>query len=273
MTRFWRILTIVFQYFANFAEKITKKHFAMKRLLFYVACLTSFLTFTNSTFAQWSFGTTATLESRYVWRGQALGLNAPCIEPGATLGYKGFALDVWGAFSLNAVEYQELDWTLSWTSKNEMFKFMVTDYAFPSFSSTFHYFDYNQSSTSHVVEAGLSFAIPKIDLALNVYSNFYGADAHDINGNMVYSTYMELAYSPSWEAQNTDFDIAIGCALNGKEGYSFYGNDGFGVVNVAVGATKKLEVSSKLTIPVFARIIANPTADQMYFVCGTSIEL
>lgn len=245
----------------------------MKRLLFYVACLTSFLTFSNSILAQWSFGTTATLESRYVWRGQALGLNSPCVEPGATLGYKGFALDVWGAFSLNAVEYQELDWTLSWTSKNEMIKLMVTDYAFPNLLGSFRYFDYNQNTTSHVMEAGMTFVIPKTDLSLSLYSNFYGADACDINGDMVYSTYLEVAYNLAWEAQNTEFDFAVGCALNGKSGYSFYGNDGVGIVNVAVGATKNLEVSSKLTLPVFGRIIANPTANQMYLVCGTSIEL
>lgn len=245
----------------------------MKRLLFYVACLTSFLTFTHSAFAQWSFGTSATLESRYVWRGQALGLNSPCIEPGATLGYKGFALDVWGAFSLNAVEYQELDWTLSWTSRDEMIKLMVTDYAFPTFFGTFRYFDFKQNTTSHVMEAGLTFAIPKTDLALSLYSNFYGADARDINGDMVYSTYLELAYNLAWEAKNAEFDFAVGCALNGKSGYSFYGNDGFGVVNIAVGATKNLSISPSLTLPVFGRVIANPVANQMFLVCGTSIEL
>lgn len=273
MTRFLRIITVVSQCFATFATETRKKDYAMKRLLFYAACLASFFTFTNSSFAQWSFGTTATLESRYVWRGQALGMNAPCIEPGATVGFKGFALDVWGAFSLNAVEYQELDWTLSWTSKNEMVKVMVTDYAFPTLLGPFRYFDYGQSSTSHVMEAGLAFAIPKTDLSLSLYSNFYGADARDIDGDMVYSTYVGLAYTLAWEKQSTDFDFALGCALNGKSGYSFYGNDGFGVVNIAVGATKNLEISSKLTLPVFGRIIANPVADQMYFVCGTSIEL
>lgn len=245
----------------------------MKKILFSIACLTLFISFSYCTFAQLSFSTSANFESRYVWRGQPLGLNTPTIEPGASLGFKGFALDVWGAFSLNSSEYQELDWTLSWTSSNEVVKLMVTDYAFPTLGVLYHYFDYAAATTPHVLEAGVIFNVPKTNLSLSVYSNFYGNNARNDDGTLVYSTYVELGYAYEWMNGGTTFDFGLGCALNGKENHSFYGNDGFGVVNVSVGATKYLEITSSFKVPVFGRLIANPVSNKLFLVCGTTIEL
>lgn len=244
----------------------------MKKCLFTIL-LFSFFLGNSSLFAQLSFSTGADIQSRYVWRGQALGGNAPCIEPGATLSYGGLSLDLWGAFSLNSSEYQELDWTLSYTFLNEMIRLQVTDYSFPNYNSLHHYFDYKANTTEHVMEAGLLFSVPSTSLSLALYTNFYGADARDINGEMVYSTYAELVYDLECESISTDFNFALGCAFNGKSGYSFYGNDGFGIVNICVGATRKLEITPSFSLPIYGQVIANPVADKMFLVCGSRIEL
>ncbi|MCQ2295565.1 MAG: hypothetical protein MJZ67_07915 [Bacteroidales bacterium] len=222
--------------------------------------------------AQVDFGMSADMQSRYVWRGQALGGSAPCLQPAATIGWKGLALDLWGCFSLNSSEYQELDWTLSYTMLDDMIRVQVTDYACPNYTSFHHYFDYNQNTTEHVLEAGLTFNVPKTNLSASVFTNFYGADAHTADGNLVYSTYAELGYEWNCEKVGTDFAFALGCALNGKDGYSFYGNDGFDVVNISVTATRTINLSTTFSLPVYAQVMANPAADKMFLVCGTHID-
>lgn len=222
--------------------------------------------------AQVEFGMSADFQSRYVWRGQAVGGNAPCLQPAATLSWKGLALDMWSSFSLNSTEYQELDWTLSYTMLDDMIRLQVTDYAFPNYTSFHRYFDYNQSTTGHLLEGGLIFNVPQTNLSASVFTNFYGADAMTENGDLVYSTYAELGYEWNCEKIATDFNFALGCALNGKSGYSFYGNDGFDVVNVSVMATRTLNISSTFAMPVYAQVIANPTDNKMYLVCGAHID-
>lgn len=219
--------------------------------------------------AQWSFEPSVDLQSRYVWRGQALGGDGPSVQPGATIGWNGLTLGVWGTYNLGMNSYQELDWTLAYSMLDETVTLMVTDYAFPTLASGYRYFDY---AGSHVIEAGVVIAIPKTNLSLAAYTNFFGADARTVDDKMVYSTYAELQWTLPWEKQKTEFDMAIGAALNGKAGYSFYGNDGVGVVNIAVGATKELHVSPTLSIPCYGRIVANPVANQMFLLCGTHID-
>lgn len=241
----------------------------MKKNIF----LVFMLLFMGSSFAQVSFNISADLQSRYVWRGQALGGNAPCIEPGASIGYKGLSFGVWGAYSLNSTEYQELDWTISYSFLDDMLKVMVTDYSFPFYSSTFHYFDYDKNSTNHVIEGGLVFNVPSTQLSLSVYTNLYGADARTIDNEMVYSTYAELGYELECKKINTNFNFVVGCALNGEKNHSFYGNDGFGLVNLGITATHMLEITPSFSLPIYGQVIANPVDNKMYLVGGAHIEL
>ena len=240
----------------------------MKKILCTIAILMFSASFLDVQ-AQWSFSASADLQSRYIWRGQPLGGEGPSLQPGASLSWQGLSLSVWGAYNIGICEYQELDWTLSYSFLDEMFNIQVTDYAFPSLLSNYHYFDYE---SNHVIEAGISFAVPHTDLALSVYTNVYGADAVKADGSLNYSTYAEASYTLGWESANTDFDFAIGAALNGEDGASFYGNDGFGIVNIACGATKTIGITPSFQLPVYIRAIANPVADKMFLLCGATIQ-
>lgn len=240
-------------------------------------CITYLLLFVVSmmgskVMAQVDFGMSADFQSRYVWRGQALGGNTPFLQPAATIGWKGLALDLWGSFSLSSIEYQELDWTLSYTMLDDMICVQVTDYSFPNYTTFHRYFDYRQNTTSHVLEAGILFNVPKTNLSASIFTNFYGDDARTAAGDLVYSTYAELGYEWNCEKIATNFNFALGCALNGNDGYSFYGNDGFDVVNISVMATRTLNLTSTLSLPVYAQVVANPTANKMFLVCGTHID-
>lgn len=219
-----------------------------------------------------SFTLNADCQSRYVWRGQPLGGAAPAIEPAATVSWKGLSFGVWSAFSLSQDPYQEIDWTLSYSFWKKYITLMVTDYSFPTYERDFRYFDYRPDYTTHVLEGGLQFSVPKTDLTLSAFTNFYGNDARKSNGSLVYSTYCEAKYILTIKKWRTDFDFTCGLALNGKDN-GFYGNDGFGCVNVAVGATKEFFINSSFVLPVYMRVIANPATDKLYFVAGTTFSL
>lgn len=222
--------------------------------------------------AQVSFSAQADLQSRYVWRGLLAGGNCPSLQPGATLAWKGVALDVWGAYSLTACDHQELDWTLSYTVGDELLRLQLTDYSFPTLGD-YRYFDYRKDFTDHVLEVGMVLNIPSTELTLSAFCNIWGNDARNADGSQVFSAYAELGYSHAFEAINTTLDCAAGCALNGGDMGGFYGNDGFALVNLSVGFTYEPGDDAWMRLPVNAHLIANPNANMMWLVCGTTIPL
>lgn len=64
--------------------------------------------------------------SAYIWRGQELTRNSIVLQPAATVGYKGFSLNVWGNLDTKpyspvdanySAKYTETDYTLSYSKK------------------------------------------------------------------------------------------------------------------------------------------------------------
>lgn len=244
----------------------------MKKCAFFIV-LALTCTFASKIKAQVSFSAQADLQSRYLWRGQLAGGNSPSIQPGATLSWKGLALDVWGAYSLTDIDHQELDWTLSYTFLDDMLRLQLTDYSFPTMLGGYHYFDYRKDVTDHLMEVGLQFNIPTTELTLSAYCNVWGNDTRNLDGSMVYSAYAELSYSHEFSGINTTLDCAAGCALNSGNLGGFYGNDGFALVNLSLGFTYQPDESAWLKAPVYARLIANPNDSKMWLMCGTTIPL
>lgn len=68
----------------------------------------------------------ADLVSGYVWRGQDLGNVS--IQPGLSVGYKGWSLAVWGSVGIDKEDTKELDLTLGYSTGG--FSLSVTDYWF-----------------------------------------------------------------------------------------------------------------------------------------------
>jgi hypothetical protein len=211
------------------------------------------------------------IQSRYVWRGLALGGSSPSVQPSVTYSYKGLNVGAWGSFSLCNPQYQELDLSLSYNIKN-IITFLVTDYDNPRYDKEFHYFNYDKDSTQHVFEGGVILNVPKTDISLGVYTNLYGNDKKKDNGDIVYSTYAEIKYKYEIKKLNTIMDFACGFALNGQD-EGFYNNDGFSCVNLALGFTKQIAISNNLSLPIYTRLIANPNDNKLYLVCGTTITL
>lgn len=251
----------------------------MKKILFFIMATVILSTVTNLN-AQSSFSISTDLQSRYIWRGQPLGQNVPSIQPGAKYSLKGLSIGVWGAFSTSELVSQELDLYVSYTFLKDMFTVILTDYSFPQDKSVFRYFDYNKDVTTHLFEGGLVFnGLEAFPLSASVYVNLYGADAKNIDGDNVFSTYGEISYNPACEKLNTNFNFFAGFAFNGgyKLGgvpvYGFYGNEGFACVNLGAGATKDLKITDSFSLPVSTKIIFNPDANKAYLTISTGISL
>ena len=68
----------------------------------------------------------ADLVSGYIWRGQDLG--GVSLQPGMSVGYKGFSLGAWGSVGLESTDTKEFDLTLGYSTGG--FSISVTDYWF-----------------------------------------------------------------------------------------------------------------------------------------------
>jgi len=197
----------------------------------------------------------ADLVSRYVWRGTDYG-KSPSIQPYMEAGIGDFAIGVWGAYSTNQWEPQEMDIYFNYTF-NDMVTIGFFDYFFPAEFSGYDYFDYANDSSGHIFEAYATFnGLENIPVSALFGVNLYG----DSNNSL----YVELGYSFSI------LDLFVGMG-NGFYTVEDPGKpDKFGVVNVGISASKEVPVTDKYAIPISASLITNPNAKAVYLVFGIS---
>jgi hypothetical protein len=158
---------------------------------------------------------------------------------------------------------QEVDLYASYTFVKDMFTLGVTDYFFPDATVTMNnYFDYSDSTTGHIFEGNLAFnGTEKVPVYFSANCNFYGADKDD-------SWYFEVGYNGSCKI--VDFTVFMG-ATTGKGIYLTPGADGFSIVNVGLGVSKDIKITEKWSLPVFAQLITNPQAQNIFAVFGFSL--
>jgi hypothetical protein len=214
----------------------------------------------------------ATMMSRYIWRGLPLGGAYPSIQP--TLEYSNgkFAIGAWGAFSTSGLQNQEVDLYASYTFAKDFLTLTLTDYYFPSDTANYNYFVYDNKTTKHVFEAMLKFnGTEKLPLTVFVATNFYGADAKKLNGDNVLSTYIELGYT--LKMKETTIITFLGSAINapGDNLNGFYGNLKTGIINLGVSASKEIKITDKFALPVTSSLIFNPYAQKIYFTFGFTL--
>ena len=247
-------------------------------LLIFVFVLVSSVFVNNFTYAQDSLSkckikTSVAFQSRYIWRGQALGGAYPSIQPTLELSKSKFTLGAFGAFSTSGIiPNQEIDLYANYTFYKDMFTFTITDYFFPKDFSNYDYFNYTKNNTGHVFEGALKFNGPdKLPLTFMVATNVYGADAKKADGNIIYSTYVELGYTK--KVKETSLNMFIGSSLNapGNDVPGYYANVKTGIVNLGVTASKDIVITDKFSLPVSSSLIFNPDARKIFFVFGFSL--
>ena len=201
--------------------------------------------------------------SQYVWRGQDLG--GVSVQPTLGLAYKGLSLSAWGSAGLsNPADTREFDLTLAYTIGG--FNIGVTDYWFNAGLDPLNrYFAYAADCTNHVFEANIGYDFGFA--SLQWYTNFAGNDGLTPAEKRAYSSYVEV--SVPFVLGGVDWTAAAGAVPFATD---FYGVEGFGVVNVALTASKDIRITDSFSIPVFAQVAANPYSKNAFFVFGITLQ-
>ena len=201
--------------------------------------------------------------SSYVWRGLELGDVS--IQPTLGISYKGLSLSAWGSTGLsNPADTREFDLTLAYTIGG--FNIGVTDYWFNAGLDPLNrYFAYAANCTNHVFEANVGYDFGFA--SLQWYTNFAGNDGLTPAGKRAYSSYVEI--NVPFVLGGVDWTATAGAVPFATD---FYGVEGFGVVNVALTASKDIRITDSFSIPVFAQVAANPYSRDAFFVFGITLQ-
>ena len=187
--------------------------------------------------------------SHYVWRGQDLG--GVSVQPSVGISYKGISFSAWGSEGLsNPLDTRELDFTLAYEAGG--FNIGVTDYWFPE-------------NASKVFEANIGYDFGFA--SLQWFTNFAGDDSLNDKGGMAYSSYLEASIPFSFGT--VDWTATAGVVPFATD---FYGVDCFAFINLALTASKVIQITDSFSIPVFAQLAANPYAKNVYLVFGITLE-
>ena len=221
----------------------------MKRLMLSLFAAVFFLAGTTPAGAQDAVEVTlgTDIVSRYIWRGQDLG--GVSVQPALGIGYKGFSLSAWGSVGLSQPsDAKEIDLTLGYTLGG--FHIGVTDY----------YVDRN-----HVFEGtvGYDFGFA----SLNWYTNFAGNDIVESTGKCAFSSYLEA--NVPFALGGVDWTATAGVVPFATD---YYNARRFAVVNLALTASKPIQVTDSFSIPVFAQLAVNPHSRQAFFIVGVTLR-
>ena len=201
--------------------------------------------------------------SSYIWRGQDLGNVS--LQPTLGIGYKGLSLTAWGSVGLSdPSDTKEFDMTLGYTIGG--FNIGITDYWFNNgLDPENRYFKYDAHGTNHVFEANVGYDFGPA--SLQWFTNFAGNDGVNKDGKRAYSSYVELTVP--FKLANVDWTATAGAVPFCTD---FYGTDGFAVTNLALKATKDIQMTETFSVPVFGQVVANPCSQKAYLVIGFTLQ-
>ena len=213
------------------------------------------------------------LVSSYVWRGMYQ--SGAAFQPTLGLSVGGFSATAWGSVDFTGQGHKEADLTLGYTiggltlSVADLWWAGESGIKNSNENGKNNYFNFNNHTTNHILEAGISYQLPfeKFPLRLSWYTMVWGADK-DVEGDQAYSTYIEAAYPFSVKT----FDLVAMVGASPWKSAANYLNDGFAVTNVSLRASKDIRISERFSIPVFTQVLWNPNREDVHFVFGFSIR-
>ncbi len=190
--------------------------------------------------------------SSYIWRGQNNG-HRPSIQPTAELSWKGFTAGVVGAFKLTGPGENEFDVYIS----KEIGPFTIELWDYWSFGNEVRakFFDYNPSTTNHMIEAQLKYSAGEINkFNFMLSSIFFGMEGSE-------SIYGEIEYVRS--SRKNEYSVFTGYQLNGN----FYADKGV-FVNAGVSYSRDLTLFQKYDFALVTSFINNPARKTSYVTLG-----
>jgi len=222
--------------------------------------------------SNFSVKASAEIVSSYIWRGipsysyiNNQAVLSPNIQPSLGFVMGNFEVGAWGSSDFTG-SYKEFDLYASYTYKS--LTATITDYYWDLNWLSKPYFNYENATTSHILEGALVYKSSKIPLNVTLATMFYGADkkAEDAGSNN-YSTYLEVGYTFAKNGYN--FDTFLGMTpFDGLYGDGYGNVTGFGIVNLGVTGSKKIRFSEKFESTLRSSVIFNPQQEKAYLVLG-----
>ena len=224
----------------------------MKRIFLIITLIVINIPFTKSQ----EVLVNADFVSSYMWRGMKNG-NAS-IQPSIGFNIGGFTISAWGSSEFNNSN-NALDLSLEYEVENWLFTF--TDYFTQDEDDSFDYFNYKAHTTGHCFDAGVTYTFEdRFPLSISWFTMVAGDDFKE-NGKRAWSSYIELSYPIYIRGIELSFELGI----TPWEG--MYA-DKFNVNNIAINASKELQISSKFALNLFTQLGFNPVENKTYFVAG-----
>ncbi len=206
------------------------------------------------------------LVSGYLWRGQKNG--GVSIQPGADISWKGLSLGAWGSYALSPTENgsdEELDIMLSYQIKG--FSIGITDYYL--FNNGYPFFKYgSMTGNAHTFEATVGYDFGFLSVAWS--TNFAGVDGVKGDGDRAYSSYLQL--DAPFKLGPLNWNATLGVVPYRTSFYAADNSDGFHINQVALRAEYPIELKH-ISIPLYAQMMANPSSQDLYFMCGVAISI
>jgi len=195
------------------------------------------------------------LVSHYIWRGQDYE-HTPSVQPGLSATWNDFTLGYWGAYRIAGSGDHEIDFYLEKTIGPVTFS--IWDYWSICDTTSNDFLDYNESTTSHLLEAQVLISGGE-KLPFNLLGSylFYGADPTK-------SLYFELQYLHSFGSVDTQ--VFAGFQAKGE-----YYAPKAAFVNLGCTASKSVKITKNWSLPLNLSFIVNPDSKKAYLVAGITL--
>ncbi len=206
------------------------------------------------------FNLGADLMSRYVWRGTDFG-DSFSIQPTLAFSQGGLEVGTWASYAVSpeAADVNEHDLWIGYgiETASGTFGFGVTDYYFPN--AGIQFFDFSDNGEgAHWIEPYLSYTGPA-SFPVSLYAGYFVYNDPD---NSLY-----LEASIPFKVDGVDLAFTTG-ASGGQS--ALYGTDKFGIVQVALAASKSVKLTEQFALPLSVSYIVNPYMEKSYLVFGVS---
>ena len=179
--------------------------------------------------------------SDYIWRG-AYQNSGFSVQPTLGLSYGNLSLSAWGSQSLTKTDgAQEFDINLSYTIGG----------------------DYKHD---HHFEGTLAYNFGEnFPLTLSWSTMFAGGDDNK-DGDRAYSTYINASYNIACPAE-----ITLTPSVGFTPWKGMYDADGAAFTDIALKASKNINITDHFSLPLFVQAIVSPSFDKTYLIAGLSI--
>lgn len=227
--------------------------------------------------ASFSFG--FDLMSSYVCRGAYQ--TGASIQPKIAVEYAGLEFSLWGSTDLAGTDMQEVDIALTYKYKG--LKVALTDYYVSGNALSWgvegpdgskrrpfrQFFDLNSRTTPHVVELLVAYTVSeKFPLTVSWGTMLFGNDFDDY-GRREFTSYFDLYYT--FKVLKS-IDMKAGIAGT-PWATTLFKTSGFEITNIYLHASRTWEIKDSFKIGLLARVICNPSRDELNFVGGLAFSI